>query len=168
MEIKAHAHLSPRNRPVLEWQPAIAPRAPEFEPGRLCGCSYCGSMHPAELAAAIGAGATVHWADFKYGWPHKLYVDGIPNPHAGIPEVRCSGSGYAEPDKDPLKDWTQQSHGRWSWREKPKPASATTHGKFYTEHLQDATPEDREVIERAAGISFTFDVDGTVTWRKFE
>lgn len=84
--------------------------------GKQC-CSWCGSMHPSDLAAALRAGeASGHWADFKYGWPHKWYVDGVP------------GSI-----------------------------------KFYTEHLQDATPEDREVIEKAMGLRFTFEGDG-VRW----
>lgn len=42
-------------------------------------CSYCGSVHPADLAAAIQtAGATLSPSDQKYGWPHKFYVEGAP------------------------------------------------------------------------------------------
>lgn len=37
-------------------------------------CSYCGSIHPVDLLA-LGEIVTAAWADFKYGWPHKLYVD---------------------------------------------------------------------------------------------
>lgn len=36
-------------------------------------------------------------------------------------------------------------------------------GKFYTVHLQDASDEDREVIERAYGLRFTFYQD-KVSW----
>lgn len=39
-------------------------------------------------------------------------------------------------------------------------------GKFYTEHLKDATPEDREVIERAMGLRIEFK-DKTVSWRAY-
>lgn len=39
----------------------------------------------------------------------------------------------------------------------------TTWGKFYTIHLQDATPEDRKVIERHLGIHFEFNGD-SVSW----
>lgn len=35
--------------------------------------------------------------------------------------------------------------------------------KFYSEHLQDASPESREVIERAMGLNFTFSAEG-VAW----
>jgi hypothetical protein len=56
-------------------------------------CSYCGSIHPADLLD-LTAGeefawqrqttgqdgqpqerSTVEWADWKYGYPHKLYID---------------------------------------------------------------------------------------------
>lgn len=41
------------------------------------GCSYCGSIHPADLAFAIkGEGAVLEEADRKYGWPHKWYLHG--------------------------------------------------------------------------------------------
>lgn len=44
-------------------------------------CSYCGSCHPADLAKSIREhGTKVHFADWKYGWPHKVYVE-PPNPN---------------------------------------------------------------------------------------
>jgi hypothetical protein len=88
----------------------------KWEPCDICGkryghrkhgdpfrrCSYCGSIHPADLLAldfevipfdpatfvpavppsfpaelqrpADYKPPTVEWADWKYGWPHKLYV----------------------------------------------------------------------------------------------
>lgn len=42
-------------------------------------CSYCGSLHPNEAVALLKAGASISFADIKYGWPHKAYLD---NPHA--------------------------------------------------------------------------------------
>lgn len=155
--IKAHRHDVMARQHVPAWRDATPPSP---SPGRLRGCSYCGSMHPADLAAALAAGATVHWADRKYGWPHKVYADGVPNPHAGQPEVTSSGSGFPEPDHARGGTWTQRPDGRWNWLAEPRPAPALTHGKFYTEHLQDATPEERDVIERAMGMHFEFDEDG--------
>lgn len=38
-------------------------------------CSYCGSMSPAKLVEAINTGIRVSFADRKYGWPHKLYLE---------------------------------------------------------------------------------------------
>lgn len=36
-------------------------------------CSYCGAIHPEDLVAEPEW--TPRWADPKYGWPHKFYVD---------------------------------------------------------------------------------------------
>lgn len=42
-------------------------------------CSYCGSIHPEDLAVEIQGEnpPRPEWSDFKYGWPHKVYVRGI-------------------------------------------------------------------------------------------
>jgi hypothetical protein len=42
-------------------------------------CSYCGSIHPEDLIKLLGEGAELQGADWKYNWPHKFYVNGIPN-----------------------------------------------------------------------------------------
>lgn len=82
-------------------------------------CRFCGSLHPHEVALLLEAGAKIHFADWKYGWPHKAYLD---NP----------------------------------W------------GKFYTRHLIDATPEDRDRIERALGLHINFNLDTmAVSWRQY-
>lgn len=40
-------------------------------------CSYCGSMHPADLARMLREeGTRLDEADRKYGWPHKFYLHG--------------------------------------------------------------------------------------------
>jgi hypothetical protein len=45
-------------------------------------CSYCGSVAPSALAVLLKTeGTAVEWADFKYGWPHKIYVTGPGIPH---------------------------------------------------------------------------------------
>lgn len=195
---------------LVPWRPAEAPDLASGDSrrttGRLRSCGYCGSMHPTDLAAALNAGAKAHWADFKYGWPHKLYIDGIPNPHAGMLESRM-GASHATPicprsgkecehgaqsftwatcecmkagepvqgvrDGKPMvrmQDGFRRDNGQpdYTWRDTGEPAAATTGGKFYTVHLQDATPEEREVIERAMGLRFTFHEDGRrVTWERF-
>lgn len=137
--------------------------------GRLRSCSYCGSMHPADVAAAIRAGARGSWADRKYGWPHKAYFDAVPNPHAGQLETQSSATFKSdrfphevrEPRYDERTGERVADYVRYT--DAPKPAAATTHGKFYTVHLQDASPEDRETIERHMGLRFTF-VDDGVSW----
>lgn len=165
--IKAHQRDALARQHVPAWRDPEPPRGDEARPGRLRACSYCGSMHPADLAAAIAAGASLHWADRKYGWPHKAYADGVPNPHAGLPEITSSGGGYGQPEPERGGTWTKRPDGRWNWLADPKPAPALTHGKFYTEHLQDATPDERGVIERAMGLHFEFDGSGRVMWWQF-
>lgn len=145
----------------VPWVDAVPPDIEKGDRhwiGRLRSCSYCGSMHPADVAEAIRAGARGEWAGSKYGWPHKSYFEGIPNPHAGILESRASAN--FKPDEHP--DWIQVDENHW--REPGKPADEKTHGKFYTIHLMDATPEDRELIESHLGLHFEFRVDGSVKW----
>jgi hypothetical protein len=131
----------------------------KYTTGRLRSCGYCGSMHPADVAAAIKAGAKGEWADMKYGWPHKSYFEGIPNPHAGLLEARAFSN-------QPTDGYIQMPDGLW--REPGTPASGTTYGKFYTVHLMDATDEDRAVIEKHLGLHFEFTNDGKVSWRRVE
>jgi hypothetical protein len=155
---------------MTRWLPAQAPEWPAETDlrmtGRLRACAYCGSMHPVDVAAAIRAGAVGHFADRKYGWPHKAYFDRIPNPHAGMLESR-SGASFPPPDEIAAGKWIRVRSGfdprtgepSYFWRDAGKPAPALTHGKFYTLHPQDATPADRDIIELHLGFRFVFDRD---------
>ncbi|HEY6925146.1 MAG TPA: hypothetical protein VI653_16845, partial [Steroidobacteraceae bacterium] len=139
---------------------------------------YCGSMHPQELAAAIRLGATVSWADWKYGWPHKVYVDKAPNRYVGHGEIRSgiTTCGRPGPEEITAGKWERYQDGfdrntgepTYSYRTPlpaPTPALEHAHGKFYTVHLQDSSAEDRAVIEQSMGLTFKFDGD-TVRWEK--
>lgn len=144
---------------LVEWCEATPPEETGYSrSGRLRSCGYCGSMHPTDVANAIREGATGSWADRKYGWPHKAYFDGVPNPHAGLMEVRASANFKPE-----YPDWIQCGD---HWHEPPRPASAKTNGKFYSVHLQDATPEERQIIETHLGLHFEFHDDGSVSWKR--
>ena len=148
----------------VPWSDAEAPdigKGQRYWTGKLRSCGYCGSMHPADVVAAIKAGARGEWADMKYGWPHKSYFENIPNPHVGLLEVRASANFL--PD-DHRKDWIQTSDGHW--HEPGTPAAEKTHGKFYTIHLMDATPEERDLIESHLGLKFEFFDDGKVSWKR--
>lgn len=150
-------HLWPDKR--IPWEDAVAPDLASGDKkryaGRLRSCPYCGSMHPADVVAAIKAGATGSWADWKYGWPHKAYFNGIPNPHAGMLESRAGSN-------QPEEGWVQV--GEHEWRDPGRPAEATTWGKFYSVHLKDATPQEKEVIEAYLGYHFEFDERGGVAF----
>ena len=169
--MKAHAHTHMGAYSPATWRDAIAPdMSTGRTTGTLRGCSWCGSMHPLDLAAAIKAGATLEPADRKYGWPHKFYVHNAPNPHAGLLGSRCSKSHPTQEEIDSgafvqVPDGFDRQTGApvMRWVEAGKPAPATTWGKFYTEHLQDADDADRQVIEQAMGLNFTF-ADGNVSW----
>lgn len=141
-------------------------------------CSYCGGIHPDDLAAEPLWRA--EWADAKYGWPHKFYVD-IPNRSPGqlfyigsvshwdekyraqgyIPTgeltdgqravLRETGAG----DVDPGRGWllgTRTSH----------------FGKFYTAHLADPaiSDETKNAVQRRSGLRLTF-IDGRVRWERW-
>lgn len=147
----------------VPWDDAVAPDIESGDEkrmsGRLRSCAYCGSMHPADVVAAIKAGAIGSWADMKYGWPHKAYFNGVPNPHAGMLEIRGSANYVVE-------GWVDTGNGRS--HAPAKPADKTLMWKFYTVHLQDATPEDRAVIESHLGLRFEFTQDGKVSWKRAE
>jgi hypothetical protein len=108
-------------------------------------CGYCGSMDPVELADLIVAGeATMSGSDWKYGWPHKFYVDVI-NPH---------------PDKQVVK------HSRLWWENGERkeeveygPQGAMLHLKFYSEHLglldNETFAKVAPIISEACGITWT-------------
>jgi hypothetical protein len=170
---KAHTGALMQPGVAFEWRPPHAPDVddPRRHTASLGGCNYCGSLHPTDLVAALKAGATLSWADRKYGWPHKVYVDNCPNPHEGMLEIRSSSSHQSEGYPDKRWDGYYSQHtGEKTYRyyAKPAPARATAHAKFYTAHLLDATSEEREVIERAMGLSFTFYDDGRVSWAAFD
>lgn len=65
--------------PVFKIADEIGFRGRLNAPGERC--SYCGSIRPRDLVEAIeqGRATGVEWADLKYGWPHKMYleIDGV-------------------------------------------------------------------------------------------
>jgi hypothetical protein len=126
-------------------------------------------MHPTDVAEAILAGAVGSFADAKYGWPHKAYFKNVPNPHAGMTEVRSYSSsesdGYesvTSPRYDTMTGERIADHVEWV---KKSIAPQVTVGKFYTIHLLDATPEERGVIEKHLGVKFIFR-NGQVEWER--
>jgi hypothetical protein len=132
-------------------------------------CSYCGSIHPEDLLEALRAGARLSSSDWKYGWPHKFYVDGIPNTNIGQPAGLISGSVR----KDQRAEMEQRYAGRDIRFEETEyglryrvyePEGATTHGKFYTLHLADvdepAFGEIARYLEAHTGVLFAKDTKG--------
>jgi len=122
----------------------------EAEPFRTCG--YCGSIHPEDLLRFLDAGAQLGGADWKYGWPHKFYVENIPNPQ---PErlyvISTTSQGSRVLD---VKYGTRQ----------------TLHAKWYNNHITDDGFDDEArakllaALERHADIVFEI-VDGKLHYR---
>lgn len=165
-EIKAHAGELLMPNFEVEWRPPQLEREPYGETFR--SCSYCGSIHPEDLVTLLEAGAKASGADWKYGWPHKFYVDNIPNPHAGKPVEMGSRSADADTPGAVWKptcghaDCTVRtsSHGYWNVPT-IEPAPATMCGKFYNTHLQDCSPEVfarlAPLLKQHTGIAFSID-----------
>lgn len=140
-------------------------------------CSFCGSVSPDDLAAEPAW--RPEWADRKYGWPHKFYVD-IPNrqPDA-VFVVGSTWGATAKPSHGevPWEELTEEQRALYDEGHRPGPddrhpvsvrfGPRPNHfGKFYTIHLSDPelNPAVKADIERRSGISFTFTADGRVGW----
>lgn len=102
-------------------------------------CSYCGSMHPADVLDALEKGAS---ASFAKGY--KLYIDGIPNPLAGGEYQTYNTSSSPQIGEG----WESYETGRYNthdgkkevWWRKPMAKYKnpnTLIAKLYTDHLHD-------------------------------
>ena len=129
-------------------------------------CSYCGSVHPEDLAAEPAWHA--EWADRKYGWPHKFYAD-IPNRSASaLFVVGAQSGGTGRPDWKAPSPMAGKDGLGWVAFEKLTRAQrkiaerdgwgvtrddhsdyydfgtrASHFGKFYTVHLADPCDQRR-------------------------
>lgn len=139
-------------------------------------CSYCGSIHPADLADELVW--QPEWADRKYGWPHKFYVD-VPNRSPEtiyvIGSTKSNGRvawpsvnwvATADANEEQRAAIARNSGDRdvddWLWDFGTR---AVHHAKHYSIHLSDPAidPAVKGAIERRSGIAFTFG-DGRVSW----
>jgi hypothetical protein len=132
-------------------------------------CSYCGSIHPDDLAAERTWVA--QWADRKYGWPHKFYAP-IPNrdPDQQFVVSALYGDTPPGPRSIAVSDLTREQRAiakrdGWIGNKSLQPPAyvefgtrATHHAKLYTLHLADPTISDevKEIIAVRSGLRFTF------------
>lgn len=112
-------------------------------------CSYCGSINPDDLLDLSKTNDLLfEVADWKYGWPHKIYVEGIPNKVAG--KTVNIGSRTE-------KGKTVKLKGK---------APTSAHCKFYTKHIVDIRNVDglTTLIFMKTGIHFEVK-EGKLRWR---
>jgi hypothetical protein len=140
-------------------------------------CTWCGSIHPDDLVATPAW--LPHWADRKYGWPHKFYVD-LPNDTpdelfvlgASTTAAAPGGGGWVRtddltPDLRAVAErdgYLEDGHWRPDWLMfGPR---RVFHAKFYTRHLADPalSGATRAAIEARGGLAFSFTGD-VVSWR---
>ena len=108
-------------------------------------CSYCGSIHPEDLVRHLTSGARLSGSDWKYGFPHKFYVENVPNLAAGK-VVQMGSSSKWEGDV---------------YTEEPIMGAAPAHApcKWYNDHLEDVTDAPTflvlaAVVSVCSGIAF--------------
>lgn len=143
-------------------------------------CSFCGSINPEDLVAESSWRAD--WADPKYGWPHKFYID-LPNRHPERLYVVSSVSGGGSPTPPAGEDYIawgdltadqraicerdgyREDSDRWRPAFVAFGTRAAHYAKFYTIHLSDTdlAPATKSAIEQRSGLAFRF-APGHVAW----
>lgn len=106
-------------------------------------CWFCGSINPQDLfeLAQINP-IRLASTDWKYGWPHKFYVEGIRHPRAG--EVAQVGATHYRGVVTPIMG----------------EISDTVSAKLYVEHFMDEGYDDeafkafQDLVYRQSGILF--------------
>lgn len=136
-------------------------------------CSYCGSLTPADFIKFMSqSGTSFSGSDWKYGYPHKFYVEPV-NPKADELVEMGSGSGDGT---DPLDYWSCFNHPVYMnasnktkncscpiekatgyWKRPIMGKRARLFFKFYTNHIKDATPEEFEEIRKISTKFFGID-----------
>jgi hypothetical protein len=120
-------------------------------------CSYCGSMHPEDLLAALTQGARLGGSDWKYGFPHKFYVYDIPSPDPTGDYV-ISASYSTDVDGNERREY--------QYGKRP-----TLISKFYTQHLEDQGYDDEaltlllETLTRHSGITWKRNDEGRIVYQ---
>lgn len=151
------------------------PAIPESEKQQLRG------EHPAHSYDPGGWYAS--WADQKYGWPHKFYVEGLKPRDPSL--LHCVGSSNSaghpgggnwvhanqltREQKRVIKDDGMHGGGKFNGWYLLEPRG-TLHAKFYTAHLADPRigQDVKDTIQRVSGLRFTFTEDGKVGWQRWE
>ena len=149
-DYQAQTYASVREQAPDGWRPEKRDYSDPYV--RSPSCWFCGSIQPQELHRILTTEqAEADFADWKYGWPHKLYVTS-PNPKAG--EECEMGAHYEAGARTPIIG----------------AAPASRHQKFYSVHLREVTDPETfaaitELIHERTGVRFVLNGD-RLAWRR--
>jgi hypothetical protein len=131
---------------------AVRPSTPTDPRDPYAHCSYCGSITVADMLTLMQTTGT-KWSasDWKYGWPHKFYLDAPCEPFQRVVSMQ-----------------TELVSGERV--ERPVYSTASVHHlKFYSVHLIDATDDQlstwNEAVAPTVGVYFYRDDAGALTWQ---
>ena len=145
-------------------------------------CNYCGSINPDDLAPVEGW--VPDWADWKYGWPHKAYINHLASPNPDLEFCIQARSAPAPIDTDTTRfklvaDLTDEERaiceadGMGFSGSKLDGyvgfgARKTLFAKLYSVHLADdaISKETKESIGKRIGLKFEFTSEGRIKWSK--
>jgi hypothetical protein len=148
-------------------------------------CHWCGSVHPQDLLKLRDAQRIAHVdrsVDWKYGWPHKVYVD-VKNADQNQLYAIGSASSDERPTVggpwvavDEMNDEQQaayrEAHGRGDY--KPRwvyfGTRPTVHAKFYSVHTLEPflSDEEREALFAILGYRFEAVEGDRIRWSAYD
>lgn len=139
------------------------------------------SEHPAHTYSPGGWWAS--WADRKYGWPHKFYVEGVTNRRPEVLRIITALSpgqedrmqretGYQWYPIAEIPEGTDVSGWRLDdghYTHVGLGSDQTHFVKFYTIHLAEPglDPAVKDTIEHRSGLRFRFQDGGGVGWEPY-
>lgn len=138
--IKAHENSPKYKRFRLEFRPDFYTDMDNKRVERpYTTCSYCGSLSFEDALKAFQTpGMRWSGADWKYGWPHKFYLEIPCEPY----EACISGHYNGETGEQSIT----------------RAMKTSDHKKFYNEHLQDVSAEQlqqwNDIVGPITGVRF--------------
>jgi hypothetical protein len=176
---------------TCSWCGSIHPRDLLATPRGTGSCTDCGARNWEDCLGGQRDAQRMHnfdpggwwlsWADWKYGWPHKMYVESLRPAHPGMLHCLSRISGREPVPREMGMDWYRtrdltpellaivtddgmalEQGERDSWM--GFGTRGTLHAKLYSVHLNDPAVDEstREAIFEACGLRLHFSAAGTV------